>query len=81
MLQPTSSNIPSSIDSQLLALDAEEVAMEIATTRATIKGTYTIGQAGFTEDNAENLAAESDSDSSYISSDSIMRNADFVSFN
>ena len=62
-------------------MDDETVDVEIITTRGAAKEPHTTGQASFTEDDAEDFAAESDSDSSCISSDSIMRNADFVSLN
>ncbi|RPB02711.1 hypothetical protein L873DRAFT_1841602 [Choiromyces venosus 120613-1] len=84
LLEPTPASATSTIDPQLLALDFEEDS-EIYTTRREAEQRYTTesasGENSFTVDDGEDLTGESDSDSSCISSDSIIRNADFVSLN
>ncbi|RPA94209.1 hypothetical protein L873DRAFT_1793115 [Choiromyces venosus 120613-1] len=64
---------------------SEAADVQIYTTTGEAERRYTIDHTGggnsFTVDDGEDLVGESDSDSSSISSDSIMRNANFVSFN
>ncbi|RPB04969.1 hypothetical protein L873DRAFT_1840235 [Choiromyces venosus 120613-1] len=85
LLEPTPSSATSTIDPQLLALDFEEEDIEIYTNRREAEQRYTTestsGENSFTVDDGEDLTGESDSDSSCISSDSIIRNANFVSLN
>ncbi|RPB06190.1 hypothetical protein L873DRAFT_1851141 [Choiromyces venosus 120613-1] len=85
LLEPTPASATSTIDPQLLALDFEEEDIEIYTTRREAEQRYTTesasGENSFTVDDGEDLTGESDSDSSCISSDSIIRNADFVPLN
>ncbi|RPA95960.1 hypothetical protein L873DRAFT_1845620 [Choiromyces venosus 120613-1] len=85
LLEPTPASATSTIDPQLLTLDFEEEDIEIYTTRREAEQRYTTesasGENSFTVDDGEDLTGESDSDSSCISSDSIIRNADFVSLN
>ncbi|RPA95172.1 hypothetical protein L873DRAFT_1846183 [Choiromyces venosus 120613-1] len=84
LLEPTPASATSTIDPQLLTLDFEED-IEIYTTRREAEQRYTTesasGENSFTVDDGEDLTGESDSDSSCISSDSIIRNANFVSLN
>ncbi|RPA96089.1 hypothetical protein L873DRAFT_1845586 [Choiromyces venosus 120613-1] len=83
--EPTPASATSTIDLQLLGLDFEEEDIEIYTTRREAEQRYTTesasGENSFTVDDGEDLTGESDSDSSCISSDSIIRNANFVSLN
>jgi len=85
MLNPTATSTACAIDPQLFVLDSEASDVEIYTARREAEARHTMEQDrrgnSFTVDNGETFPEESDSDSSSISADSIMRNADFVTLN
>jgi len=78
ILEPIASTNSGTIDPQLLTLDSQIPDIEIYTTREGAEARYGLGNTIIVDDR-ENCAEESDSDSSSISADSIMRNANFVS--